>query len=190
MFYTDEELRSRGITFGRNIRVHRTAEIIGGEKLSLGDNVRIDCFSLISAGREGVTIGRNVHLAAGVYIFGGGGAVSIEDFAGFSSRVALYTATDDYSQGHLTNPTVPERFRKVSAGPVIVRRHVIVGSGSVIMPGVELGRGAAVGALTYVRKSVPELQIVFGNPARVVGTRDASIFEREQQLLREEKAKP
>jgi dTDP-4-amino-4,6-dideoxy-D-glucose acyltransferase len=153
--------------------------------MTFGDHARIDCFSLLSAGPEGMRIGRNVHLAAGVYLFGSGGRVVIEDFAGLSARTSVYTATDDFKEGHLTGPTIPLKFRKVTSGAVLVGRHVIVGTGTVIMPGVTIGRGAAVGAQSFVRKDVAEFEIVAGNPLRLLGVRDRRVLELEQQYLGE-----
>lgn len=160
------ELRFASI--GNAVRIDPSARFYGAEHIRIGDNVRIDAFSMISAGPCGVCIGNNVHIAAGVYIFGSAATVTIESFAGISSRVAVYTATDDYVDGNLTGPTVPDRFRKMKAGPVKLGRHAIVGSGSVILPGVTLGFGASVGALTLVRKDVPDGQVVYGNPMQVM----------------------
>jgi galactoside O-acetyltransferase len=168
---------------GTNVSIHPSAILFNPEKLYLGSNVRIDCFCLLSAGEDGIHIGDHVHIAAGSYIFGSGGKVELEDFAGLSSRVAIYTASDDYTEGYLTNPTVPEKYKKVTRGPVALRKHVIIGSGSVIMPGVELAIGAAVGALTFVYKNVRDFQIVSGNPMRVVGTRGQRLLELEKEFL-------
>lgn len=183
--YSEAELRSLGAVVGRGVNVHRSVILIGAERMTFGDHARIDCFSLISAGAEGVQIGRNVHLAAGVYIFGSGGRVLIEDFAGLSARTSVYTATDDFKEGYLTGPTVPLKFRKVTSGPVVVGRHVIVGTGTVIMPGVTVGKAAAVGAQSFVRKNVGEFEIVAGNPLRVLGTRDRRILDLEREYLSE-----
>jgi acetyltransferase-like isoleucine patch superfamily enzyme len=60
-----------------------------------------------------------------------------------------------------------------------------VGSGTVIMPGVELGEGAAVGALSFVRRSVPAFKIVAGNPLRVLGDRGRELLDLERQYLAE-----
>jgi dTDP-4-amino-4,6-dideoxy-D-glucose acyltransferase len=188
MHYTDDEIRQLGVSSGRNVRIHRSVVLLNPQNIVLGDHVRIDCFSIVSAGPDGIRIGRNVHLAAGVYIFGGGGRVTLEDFAGFSSRVSLYTASDDYTDGFLTNPTVPLKYRKLATGAVYIRKHVIVGSGSVIMPGVDIGQGASIGALTLIRKSVGEFQVISGNPPRRIATRDRRILDLEQQLLLEDPA--
>lgn len=182
--YTQEELQSFGLRkLGKHVRIHRTVVLGGCEYISLGDNSRIDCFSLISAGQSGVEIGMCVHIAAGCYLFGGGGRIMMEDFSGLSSRVSLYTASDDYSGGAMTNPTVPEEFRNVTRGDVILRRHAVVGASCVILPGVELKVGAAVGALTCVRKDVDEFTVQVGNPRRpqVVAQRGRTLLETEQQ---------
>lgn len=184
MNYTQEELEALGFRqLGRNVRVHRTAILAGCEHISLGDNCRIDCFSLVSAGDHGIDIGVCVHIAAGCYLFGGGGRIVMEDFSGLSSRVSLYTATDDYSGGAMTNPTVPDEFRNVKCGDVILRKHAIVGAGCVVLPGVELKVGAAIGALTCVRKDVDEFTIQVGNARRpqVVGKRGEGVLDLEQQ---------
>ncbi|MFK7818067.1 MAG: acyltransferase [Planctomycetaceae bacterium] len=190
MNYSQEELRAFGFKrLGNNVRIHRTAFIAGHQHISLGDNSRIDCFSLISAAEQGVDIGSHVHIAAGCYLFGGGGRIVMEDFSGLSSRVALYTATDDYSGGAMTNPTVPDEFRNVKTGDVILRKHAIVGAGCVILPGVELKTGAAIGALTCVRKDVKEFSIQVGNLHRpeTVGKRGRDLLELEERCRNQSK---
>ena len=146
--------------------------------------MRIDCFALISAGEEGITIGNHVHIAAGTYLFGGGGPIVMEDFSGLSSRVALYTSTDDYVDGFMTNPTVPQALRHVHSAGITLRKHVIVGAGSVILPGVELGEAAAIGALTCVQRNVGAFEICIseGHRQRVVGRRGKLMLELEKRL--------
>jgi len=60
---------------------------------------------------------------------------------------------------------VPERYSNVKAAAVILRRHVIVGSGSIILPGVTLEEGTAIGALSLVRKSTEPWTVYAGIPA-------------------------
>ncbi|MCG3198825.1 MAG: acyltransferase [Candidatus Omnitrophica bacterium] len=180
--YTPEELRRLGIRFGEDVCVHRTVQLFG-DNVTLGSHVRIDCFSLITS-REPVVIGSHVHIAAGVYLFGSAGIV-IEDYCGLSSRCSIYTTSDDYSEGHLTNPTVPDEFRKVLSAPVRLERHAIIGCGSVIMPGVVVRRGAAVGALSFVNKSVPEFAVVTGAPLRRIGSRNRERLESMESVYEE-----
>jgi dTDP-4-amino-4,6-dideoxy-D-glucose acyltransferase len=162
---------------GFNVFVDESVILINPKKMSFGDNVRIDCFCLISAGDEGTHFGRNVHIAASCLIYGGGGRVTLEDYSSLSSRVTLYTASDDETGEAMTNPTVPEGWRKVTNGPVMLRRHAIVGNGSIIMPNVCVGFGAAVGPLSYVTRDVPDHVIVSGVPAVRIGTRSKNLLE-------------
>lgn len=50
--------------------------------------------------------------------------------------------------------------------PVIIEDEVIVGGGSIILPGIKLGRRCVIGAGSIVTKSVPEGEVWLGNPAR------------------------
>ncbi|MEM8736348.1 MAG: acyltransferase [Planctomycetota bacterium] len=185
MNYSQEELESLGLRhLGKEVQVHRSAMIYNAAKISIGDYSRIDCQTLLSAGEEGIDIGKCVHIAAGCFLFGGGGNICLEDYSGLSSRVTIYSATDDYTEGYMTNPTVPDAVRKVTRGPVCLRKHAIVGAGSVILPNVELRQAAAVGALTLVNKDVGEFEILVSRSAgsRVVGQRGRHLLDLEKSL--------
>jgi len=173
MNYTVPELEALGIHVGDNPGIHRSVLFFNPEKIVIGHHVRIDCLSVLSAGEEGISIGRNVHIASSCLVFGSGGRVVFSDFSGLSARVTLFTASDDYAEGYLTNPTVPERYKKISRGSIVLDRHVIVGASSVILPGVTLARGCAVGAMSLVHRDVGEYEVAFGIPIRVVGRRDS-----------------
>ncbi|MEZ6099734.1 MAG: hypothetical protein R3E01_12265 [Pirellulaceae bacterium] len=180
--YTHEELRDMGVaSVGTHVRIHRSVQLFNCSHIHFGDNTRVDCFSVISAGEAGVHIGNCVHLAAGVYLFGSGGGITLEDFVGLSSRVSVYTASDDYVDGFMTNPTIPDEFRRVTRGDVLLKKHVIVGAGSVILPDVQLGVGAAIGALTCIRQNIADFEIWVGGgmAAKWAGVRDRSLLERE-----------
>jgi galactoside O-acetyltransferase len=62
--------------------------------------------------------------------------------------VAIFSSNDDYSGNYLTNPMVPSAFTNVLHGDVILKKHVIVGSGSVILPNLTIEEGVSIGALT------------------------------------------
>jgi len=91
---------------------------------------------------------------------------------GISPFVAIYSAVEDYTNGHLTNPSVPENLRDVLVAPVVLGAHAIVGSSSVVLAGVTLGFGCSVGALTLVSRRVRPFEIAHGNPARRVQIRN------------------
>lgn len=180
--YTRDELVALGISCGENVRVDRSVVLINPQFITLGHDVRIDCFCVLSASEHGLEIGSWVHIACGCYLFGGSGQIVIEDFSNLSSRVSLFTANDDYTEGYLTNPLVPGEYRRVATGSVVLRRHAIVGAGSVLLPGVTIGLGGAVGALSLIRESTAEFAIVAGTPGRRIGTRGEQLLELEKQV--------
>jgi acetyltransferase-like isoleucine patch superfamily enzyme len=169
-FYTKEQLEKFG-SCGDNVRIDSSVMFINPHNVHIGNNVRIDAFCFFSA-LNPIRIGSNVHISLFGQIGAAGGPVQIDDFAGLSSRVSIFTTTDDYSEGYMTNPTVPDRFKKVKGGGVWVQKHAIVGCGTVIMPNVTLETGCSVGALSFVNKTVPEFTIVAGNPMRLIGKRN------------------
>lgn len=182
-YYTPEELSTIGLAeTGEDVLIDRSVRLYRPGRIYIGSHVRIDAYSVLSASPEGLHIGNYVHLAVGVTLLGNA-RIDIEDFCGLSARVSIFSSNDDYSGGWLTNPTIPDRFRRVTSAPVMLRRHAILGAGTVVLPGVTIGMGASVGALSLVNKSVPDFMVVTGNPVRKVSFRDRSILSRETEFL-------
>lgn len=176
------ELRALGVAaVGEDVAVDRTVRIFGAARLRIGSHVRIDAFTVLSAGEGGIEIGEHVHIGAHGYL-AGAGRISLGDFSGLSGRVSVYSSSDDYSGEALTNPTVPAELTDVTSAPVEIGRHAIVGAGSVLLPGVTLGEGAGVGAMSLVRRDVEPFTMVAGSPARAVGTRSRRLLELERRL--------
>lgn len=82
--------------------------------------------------------------------------------------------------------------QNTSSGDVVVEEEVWLATNVVLMPGVVVGRGSAVGAGSVLRRSVPPYSTVMGNPARVVGFRftPEQIIEHEKALYPEEERLP
>jgi acetyltransferase-like isoleucine patch superfamily enzyme len=181
-FLTSEELQAYGFAhLGKHILIDRTVRIHGASRIEIGSNVRIDAYGVISAGANGISIGDYIHIGTHLFM-AGAGRIEMHDFSGLSGKVSIYSSNDDYHGDTLTNPTIPDEFRNVTSAPVIIGRHVIVGAGSVILPGVTLHEGASVGALTLVRKDVPAFSIIAGQTGKVVGERKRNLLELEKQL--------
>jgi galactoside O-acetyltransferase len=190
MFLNPEQIRKIGFKkVGAPVYIEKLAVFLRPEGITIGNNVRIDAFCLISAGDEGVVLGSHIHVGAGVLMFGGGGKVQLEDFSNISPRVSIFSVSDDFSGNSLSNPMIPERFKKLRTGDVTIKRHAIIGCGSVVMPGVTVGPGAAVGALSFVNGDVPGFTIVAGCPARRVGKRSDRLITLEKEFLREAKSR-
>ncbi|MCR5188785.1 MAG: hypothetical protein K6C97_07595 [Treponema sp.] len=68
----------------------------------------------------------------------------------------------------MSNPNEHPVNRKLSAKPVINHDDVWIGEMVSILPGVEIGKGAIIGANAVVTKSIPKYSIAVGNPAKVI----------------------
>ncbi|WP_305815692.1 acyltransferase [Photobacterium leiognathi] len=134
-----------------------------------------------SSGNGEIYIGRNVHIAINSSLIGQEN-ILISDFANISSRVAIYSSSDDFSGDWMTNPTIPERYTNVYSQPVLIGKHVIIGTGSTILPGVQLSDCCAVGAMSLVKNSYPEFTIVCGVPSRKVGFRNDNLLQLENDF--------
>ena len=177
--YSDLELQQLGFAnLGENARISKKTSFYGIERISIGSNVRIDDFCVLSAGKGGIEIGSYIHIAVYTSLIGGG-KITLSDFCNISSRVSIYSSNDDYSGEFMTNPMVPEEYTNVKTGSVVVGKHTIIGSGSVVLPGVVLGEGVAIGALSLVNRDADPFSIIAGNPARKIKARSKVLLEKE-----------
>lgn len=182
-FYTQNELEGMGFeSLGENVLISKKSSIYSPNKISIGDNVRIDDFCILS-GR--IKLGSYIHIAAYSLLVGGEEGIIMNDFSGVSSRVSIYAMSDDYSGVSLTNPMIPEKYKRTIRAQVIVGKHVIIGASSVVLPGVEIKEGTAVGALSLVNKSLQEWSIYVGNPVKIIKERSKDILTLEKKFLNE-----
>ena len=95
MFLSKTQLKSIGFkSIGENVKISDKASIIGQHRIEIGSNVRIDDFCILSAGEDGIKIGNYVHIAPYCALVGKA-MIIMEDFSGLSSRVCIYSSTDD-----------------------------------------------------------------------------------------------
>lgn len=184
-FLSREQLEQMGFrSLGHNVRISDKASIYNPERMSIGDNSRIDDFCVISGA---VSLGRNVHIAVFCNVAGGEPGIVLDDFACLAYGCHVFAQSDDYTGRSLTNPTVPARFKKEHKAPIHIKRHCIVGTASLVFPGVTLGEGCSVGAMSMVTKSTQEWSVYFGIPAKRLKARKRDLLDIERQYLDEEK---
>lgn len=163
-FYSEEELSKLGLRcYGKNVMISRKSSLYSPGKISIGDNVRIDDFCILSGN---IRLGNCIHIAAYCALFGGAEGIEFRDYSGLSARGVVYAESDDYCGDYITNPTVPKEMRHVISGKVVFREHSIVGAGCIVLPGCILNEGIAVGAMSLVNKSLDEWGIYAGVPAK------------------------
>lgn len=179
---TNKQMGEMGFAhFGNNMMLSDKASYYNCKNIRLGDNVRVDDFCVLSAGVGGIDIGNYIHIAVFSSLIGAGN-ISLADFCNISSRVSIYSSNDDYSGVSMTNPTIPAEFTNVHHAEVKIRRHVIIGAGTIVLPGVTLEEGVAVGALSLVKKDCKSFGIYMGIPAKRIGERKRNLLELEKKF--------
>lgn len=183
-FYTVLELKELGFKrLGKNVKISKKASIYGAENIEIGDNVRVDDFCILS-GR--IVLGNYIHIAAYSALYGGEEGITIDDYANLSSRVSVYSVSDDYSGGSMTNPTIPDEYKCVDSRPVYIKKHVIIGSTSVVLPGTILEEGSAFGSFSFINHNSELWSINAGIPFRKVGDRRKDLLKYEIELKQKE----
>ena len=109
--------------------------------IQIGNHVGISGATISSD--YAITIGNNVLIGSGVLI------------------------TD--SDAHSVNPNFRNDKSKIMSSPIIIEDDVFIGTRSIILKGITIGRGALVGAGSVVTKNVEAFSIVAGNPAKKIG---------------------
>jgi acetyltransferase-like isoleucine patch superfamily enzyme len=122
------------------------------ERVVVGADVVIGRGSLVE---NDTTIGAMTKIQAEAYITA---YSTLEDYVFIAPCVVT---TNDNFMGRT------ERRRELIKGPTI-RRGARIGGGAVLLPGIEIGEEAFVGAGAVVTKDVQARMVVVGNPARVM----------------------
>ncbi len=182
-FYTRAELKSLSFaSLGNNVQISRLSSLYNCQNIHIGNNVRIDDFCVLSASKKGIYISDYVHIAVFCSLIGAG-KIQLGKFCNLSSRVSIYSSNDDYSGEFMTNPMIPKELTNVQHADVIFDKHVIIGSGSVILPDVHLEEGVAVASMSLIKRNCKAFYIYAGSPARKIKKRKSNLLKLEQKLL-------
>lgn len=141
-----------------------------GDGFTCGRGLRIEVFPHFDTRQPLLQIGTNVQINDYVHI-----AVAERVFIGDRVLVASKVHITDHNHGRYSgalrpddDPLIPPAHRPLSCKPVVIEDDVWIGESAVILPGVTLGRGSVIGALSTVTKDVPAYSISVGSPARVI----------------------
>ncbi len=144
-------------------------KIMGNLRVTLGDRVKLNGGQVWIAAGSGapreLEIGDDSGMGYGTELIVGE-SIKIGRYVMIANRVSLMGfdghPLDPYARAR-NEPPGPEGI-----GSITVKDYAWIGSGSMIMKGVTVGRGAVVAARSVVKMNVADLTVVSGNPAKVV----------------------
>lgn len=181
MFLTTNQLLDIGFkSIGKNVLISDKCSIYSPHLIEIGDNVRIDDFVILSPSTS-LKIGNYVHIGCYTSLIGKGEFI-LEDFVGISGRVSLYSSSDDYTGMSMTNPMIPNEFKKVTNGKIHIKKHSIIGTGTVILPNVIIEMGCSIYAQSLIKSNCEELGVYCGTPAKLINKRLTKFLEYEKKF--------
>lgn len=175
-----EELNFRSL--GRGVKISDKASIYDADLMDIGDFSRVDDFCILSGK---VSLGRYCHVTPMCLIAGGQPGVELRDFCTLAYGVKIFAQSDDYSGETMVNSLIPRKYKREYFASVLIERQVIIGTSSVILPGVTVAEGCAIGAMTLVVKSTDPWGMYVGSPAKWLKARKKDLNELERRFLQE-----
>lgn len=181
-FLDREELQKLGLkAFGTNVIISRNALINNPSNIIIGNNVRIDAFCIISAGNEPFILEDYIHISAGTMIYGQYG-FHMKSFTNVSVGCKIFTQSDSFSGDYMIGPTVPIKYRGVYGSPLVLEKHSVIGSGSIILPGSIIQEGVAIGANSLVKGECKVWSIYAGSPVKFIKERSRKLLDLEAEF--------
>lgn len=180
-YYSEEELLNAGFSkIGKNVKIHSKASIYGLENIEIGNNVRIDDFVVIIATGK-LIIGDYVSIPNFCFL-GAKNGISIGNFVTLAPGVKIFSASDDYHGNCLTGVTVPSEMTGGLHAPVKIENHVLIGCGSIVLPGCRIATGCSIGALSLVKSDLNPWGIYAGIPAIRLKDRKKDLIKYENLI--------
>ena len=146
-FAVNHTLGKHSACIGKTSKIHSTALLRHGERISIGEHCLINHNNVLHAGKSiaTITIGNYVHTGPNVMIF------------------AFNHAFDD--------PDTPSVLQDYYDASVVVGDDVWIGGGAIILAGVTIGKGAVIAAGAVVNSDIPAYAVAGGIPAKVIKMR-------------------
>lgn len=144
-------------------KVSPRAEVDLSTFLVIGKGAQIGSFCKIKAADGPMTIGANVSIATGCFISSGSGGVIIGDYSMIGPNVTIIG--NNYKYDKLD---VPMCLQEQTSKGVTIGRDVWIGAGASILDGASIGDGVIITPNSVVSTKIPNLEIVQGNPGKVI----------------------
>jgi acetyltransferase-like isoleucine patch superfamily enzyme len=153
--------------FGEGVVFESGILVFHPENISIGNNVYIGHQTILKGYYNAeLTIDDGTWIGQQCF-FHSGGNLRIGKNVGIGPGVKIITSY--HSEEGINKPVL---HSKILFEEVTVDDDSDLGVGSIILPGVKIGKGVVVGAGAVVTKDVPDYAVVVGSPARIIKYRN------------------
>lgn len=141
-------------------RRHSRIDVFPWHRFEVGRYSLIEDFSVINNGAGDVIIGDESRVGIGSVIIG---PVRLGNKVGIGQNVFISGFNHGYENGEIDS-----NEQELVIKEVIIDEESHIGSNSVILPGIKIGKRVQVGAGSVVTKDIDSFCVVVGNPAIVI----------------------
>lgn len=147
---------------GKNTLIRRRTrmDVVPFKLFSIGNNSTIEDFCTVNNGVGTVIIGNKTRIGLGCTLIG---PVTIGNDVRLAQNVVLSGLNHNYK-----DISLPISEQGVTTSPIVVMDETWIGSNSVILPGVTIGKHCVIAAGSVVTKSISDYCIAAGNPAHIL----------------------
>ncbi len=148
------------------VRIFHPEHVEIGSDVYVGHETMLKAYFQVPSGWK-----RSLIIGSGTWIgqmcfFHSAGGIEIGNNVGIAPCVKILTS--HHEEEGVEKPILHSRLR---FAPVYIESDADIGVGTIILPGVRIGRGAQIGAGAVVTRDIPAYAVAMGNPARVARQR-------------------
>lgn len=139
-----------------------------GDHFVTGFGCRIEAFPVSKDAVKCIQIGKNVQMNDYVHI-GAVHSIIIEDNVLLASKIYISDHNHgSYNELSSSNPNIIPIERAPSYQSVRIKKNVWIGESVCVLPGVTIGEGCVIGALSVVSRDIPDFTVAVGSPAKPI----------------------
>jgi len=151
---------------GENVVFERGVLVFHPENIEIGDNVYLGHNTILKGYyKNNMIIGDHTWIGQQCFIHSAGG-LRVGKCVGIGPKVTIMT-----SQHETSNRDLPAYFTPIEFKEVVLEDGCDIGAGSILLPGVNVGEGAIVGAGSVLTHDIPAYEVWAGVPARRIRER-------------------
>ena len=172
-YFTNSELKILGVKFGKNCKVHLTANILNPKNLILGNDIRIDAFcNLIN--KKKIIIKNKVHIGPFCHLGSSNMEIFIDSFSGLSAAVKIYTGAEDFSGRSFFGPHNKIKNKNKNK-KLIIAKYSVIGANTIILPNSIIPEGCVVGANCVVNQKLKKWSVYRNNDLKLIMSRSKNV---------------
>jgi acetyltransferase-like isoleucine patch superfamily enzyme len=157
------KIKSKGnnVVFEKGILIFHPENIVIGNNVYIGHNTILKGYY-----KNEIYISDNSWIGQSCFFHGGGG-IRIGKNVGIGPCVKIITSY--HKEEGINKPIL---LSSLEFKEVVIGDDSDIGVGSIILPGIVLGKGVQVGAGAVVTKSFPDYAVIAGVPAKIIKMRN------------------